>query len=46
MDIPEFYPMAKALFSAEEAEINNAMPQKTFSATELAEIMGRNDTEL
>jgi Pyruvate/2-oxoacid:ferredoxin oxidoreductase delta subunit len=46
MDIPEFYRVAKALFTPEEAEINNAMPQKTFSAAELAEIMGRDEAEL
>jgi hypothetical protein len=46
MDIPEFYPVAKALFTPEEAAINNAMPQKTFTAAELAEIMGRDEAEL
>jgi len=46
MDIPEFYRVAKALFSPEEAEINNAMPAKTFSAADLAKIMGREEAEL
>lgn len=40
-DIPEFYRVAKALFTPEEAEINNAMPLTTFSAAQLAEIMER-----
>ena len=46
MDIPEFYQVVRALFSPEEAEINNAMPQNTFSAADLAEIMGRDEAEL
>ncbi len=45
-DIPEFYQVAKALFTPEEAETNNAMPAKTFSAVQLAEIMGRDAVEL
>jgi len=46
MDIPEFYRVAEALFSPEEAEINNAMPPKAFTAAELAESMGRDEAEL
>jgi Pyruvate/2-oxoacid:ferredoxin oxidoreductase delta subunit len=46
MDIPEFYRVAKALFTPEEAEINNAMPRETFTAAELAGIMGRDEAEL
>ena len=47
MDIPEFYPMVKELFTPEEAEINNAMPAKgTFTAADLAETMGRDAAEL
>lgn len=42
-DIPEFYRMVEALFTPEEAEINNAMPSTTFSAEQLAEIMGQQD---
>ncbi len=47
MNIPEFYPLVKELFTPEEAEINNAMPPKgTFTAAELAEKMGRDEAEL
>jgi Pyruvate/2-oxoacid:ferredoxin oxidoreductase delta subunit len=46
MDIPEFYRVAKALFTPEEAEINNAMPQGSFSAEDLAKTMGGDVTEL
>jgi hypothetical protein len=46
MDIPEFYRVAKALFTLDEAEINNAMPPQAFTAAELAEIMGRDEAEL
>jgi len=45
-DIPEFYRVAKALFTPEEAEINNVMPPTTFSAAQLAEIMGRDAATL
>ena len=31
MDISEFYRVAKALFTPEEAEINNAMPPQAFA---------------
>ncbi len=46
MDIPEFYRMAKALFTPEEAEINNAMPRGAFTASDLADKMGRDETEM
>ena len=45
-DIPEFYPLVEALFTPEEAAINNAMPQKTFTAAEMAEIMGMSEAEI
>lgn len=45
-DIPEFYAVTKALFTPEEAAINNAMPQGTFSAAQAAESMGRDEAEL
>ena len=41
MDIPEFYQMAEALFTPEEAEINNAMPRGPFTTQSLAAEMGR-----
>jgi Pyruvate/2-oxoacid:ferredoxin oxidoreductase delta subunit len=38
-DIPEFYEMAEALFTPEEARVNNAMPKGLFTAADLAGLM-------
>ncbi len=46
MDIPEFFEMAEALFSPEEAEVNNAMPRGPTTAQDLAKAMGRNESEI
>lgn len=46
MDIPEFYPMAKALFTPEEAEVNNAFPRGPVAADALAKEMGKERKEL
>ena len=46
MDIPEFFAMAKVLFTPEEAEVNNAMPRGPFTAAGLADEMGRDAAEL
>jgi Pyruvate/2-oxoacid:ferredoxin oxidoreductase delta subunit len=46
MDIPEFYRVVKALFTPEEAEINNAMPEGPFTAADLAEKMGKDGAEM
>jgi Pyruvate/2-oxoacid:ferredoxin oxidoreductase delta subunit len=46
MDIPEFYQVVKALFTPEEAQINNAMPSDAFTAAELAKAMGRDEAGL
>ena len=40
-DIPEFFAMAKALFTPEEAAVNNAMPKESVTADQMAQIMGR-----
>jgi Pyruvate/2-oxoacid:ferredoxin oxidoreductase delta subunit len=45
-DIPEFYPLVEELFTPEEAAINNAMPQTTFTAAQMAEIMGTTEAEI
>jgi Pyruvate/2-oxoacid:ferredoxin oxidoreductase delta subunit len=45
-DIPEFYTVAKALFTPEEAEINNAMPQGMFTAADLAKETGGDEAEI
>jgi Pyruvate/2-oxoacid:ferredoxin oxidoreductase delta subunit len=42
-DIPEFYAMVEALFTSEEAEVNNAMPRGPFTAKDLAKGMGRDE---
>jgi len=46
MDIPEFYRVVKALFTPEEAEINNAMPKRIFTAAEMASQMGKDEAEM
>ncbi len=46
MDIPEFYRVVETLFTPEEAAINNAMPAKAFTAADLADKMGRDETEM
>jgi Pyruvate/2-oxoacid:ferredoxin oxidoreductase delta subunit len=46
MDIPEFYRVVEELFTPEEAEINNAMPQGTFRASDLAGQMGRDEAQM
>ncbi|MEN8246164.1 MAG: hypothetical protein ABFS43_14820 [Thermodesulfobacteriota bacterium] len=46
MDIPEFFIMAKVLFTLEEAAVNNAMPRGPFTAAGLADEMGRDVAEL
>ena len=46
MDIPEFFSMAKELFTPAEAEVNNAMPKGYFTAKALAATMGRDGKEI
>ena len=47
MDIPEFYAMAKELFTPEEAEVNNAMPRGPFKDKDLAlGEMGREEVQM
>lgn len=46
LDIPEFYPLMAGLFTPGEAAINNAMPAKTFTAGEMAEIMGADEPQM
>ena len=41
MDIPEFYALVEALFTPEQAEINNALTRKPATAVEIAEQMGK-----
>lgn len=46
MDIPEFYEMARVLFTPEEAEISNAMPRGTFTPGVIAQQTGRSEQEV
>ncbi len=41
MDIPEFFALVEALFTPEEAAVNNAMSRKPAPAREIAEKLGR-----
>ena len=46
MDIPEFYEMVEALFTTDEAEVNNALPKKPSTADDIAKEMGREKGEI
>lgn len=46
MDIPEFFQMVEALFTPEEAEVNNAMPRGPTTAQDLAKAMGKDESEI
>ena len=45
-DIPEFFEMVEVMFTPEEAEVNNAMPQGPFTAANLSKQMGRDEGEI
>jgi hypothetical protein len=45
-DIPEFFEMAEVMFTPEQAEVNNAMPQGPFTAADLAKQTGRDEGEI
>jgi 2-oxoacid:acceptor oxidoreductase delta subunit (pyruvate/2-ketoisovalerate family) len=46
MDIPEFYEMARELFSPEEAAIAIAIPRRFCTAEQLAETLGKSKEEV
>ena len=46
IDIPEFYEVAKELYTPEEAAVVNAMPRGFSSAGQVAEAMGRSEEEV
>ncbi len=46
VDIPEFYEMARTLFSPEEAEIQNAMPAGRFTPDVITGNTGKNEAEV
>jgi Pyruvate/2-oxoacid:ferredoxin oxidoreductase delta subunit len=46
MDIPEFYAMVEALFTEQEAEVNNAMPAGPATADDIASQMGRDEGQI
>ena len=45
-DIPEFFAMAEALFTPDEAEVNNALPRKPVTAAAAAEAAGRSEEDV
>jgi Pyruvate/2-oxoacid:ferredoxin oxidoreductase delta subunit len=45
LDIPEFYAMVEALFTPEEAALNNALPGTPTTAAEVARTLGRPEAE-
>jgi hypothetical protein len=45
MDIPEFCDLVEALFTPEEAGLNNALPRTPISAAELARTLGRDEAK-
>src|SRR5512143_1193511 len=46
MDIPEFYELVEALFSPEEAELNNTLSRNPVTAADLASQTGRNQEHI
>ncbi len=46
MDIPEFYPMVRELFSPEEAAVAAAMPMKPAPASAIAKEIGKGENEM
>jgi hypothetical protein len=42
VDIPEFYPMVEALFTPEEAAVNNVMPKGRFPVETIAKELNKN----
>ncbi len=46
MDIPEFYPMVEALFTPEEATVNNVMPKGRFTVDKIANELDRSETDV
>lgn len=45
MDIPEFFAMVEALFTPEEAALNNALPRTPAGAADVARALGRGEAE-
>ncbi len=46
MDIPEFYDLARELFTPEEADVAAAMPRKPSAASAVAQAMGRPEAQV
>ena len=46
IDIPEFYPLVQELFTAEEAQVNNAMPRKPSTANDIAKELGKPENDI
>jgi len=46
LDIPEFFEVVEELFTPQEAEVNNAMPRQPFTASDIANLMHRDEGEI
>jgi len=46
MDIPEFYEMIEALFTPEEAEVNNVLTTKPTTAADIAKEMSKGEDQI
>ena len=46
MDIPEFYELVEALFTPQEAEVNNVLTRKPATAGDIAKEIGRDEEEI
>jgi len=45
LDIPEFFNMVEELFTPQQAEMNNALPQKPATAARIAELVAKSEAE-
>ncbi len=46
MDIPEFYDLVEELFTPQEAEVNNAMPQKPATLSDIAGQLEKSEADI
>ena len=46
VDIPEFYALARELYTSEEAEVSVGMPRGFNTAADIAAAMGRDESEV
>jgi hypothetical protein len=46
IDTPEFYPLVQALFTPQEAQVNNAMPRTPATANDIAKELGKPENDI